>query len=140
MLPEIADVKGLAFLITDFQFFNMWRHWQTFSKSMCSVKGILVLESLFNKTAVLKAFLKTLTLGNICKWLLVHHKYFSMIFARSVAKFLEHFSTYLLCSLLCSHNKRSTSLCLRLLPIPVAVICSLTFNHLQSFVFTFSHL
>ena len=106
-------------------------------KKRCSEKfckfdrKTLVLQSLFNKIAGLKAFLRTLTLKKIYEWLFLHRKYFSMIFTRSVAQlFLKRFSTYLLRSSLCSHKKQQTFLCLRFLPIPVVVIRSLTGNRL----------
>ena len=64
----------------------------------------IVLQYLCNKTAGLKAFLRTLTLKNTCQRLLLHRKYFSLIFTRSVAQlYFEQFSTNLIRSLLCSH-------------------------------------
>ena len=81
-------------------------------KKRCSEKfckfdrKTLVLQSLLNKIAGLKAFLRILTLKNIYEGLFLHRKYFSMIFTRSVAQlFLKRFSTYLPRSLLCSHKK-----------------------------------
>ena len=54
----------------------------------------IALQYLRNKTAGLKAFLRTLTLKNTCQRLLLHRKYFSLIFTRSVAQLYLEFLNF----------------------------------------------